>query len=208
MKINGKIAAVALFASVFGVLFMVSKPAHAACPPCSAPGQTECMMPDGTTVPENAQCANEAPAEPSTEPSITPSAAPSSNPVAPSTDPGNNGGGNNGGNNGGGNAGGTNSCPAGTSAKECAKKGLGEVTNPDDETDLTKIISTILNTVFFVLGIVAVIIIILGGFSYMTSQGDSSKVEKGKKTILYGVIGLIICLIASAIVNFVIKSLD
>ena len=71
------------------------------------------------------------------------------------------------------------------------------------KTDVTSII----NAVIGVLSIVCVIVIIIGGINYMTSAGDASKVEKGKKTILYGVIGLIICALAFAIVNFVIKTI-
>ena len=65
-------------------------------------------------------------------------------------------------------------------------------------------IGTILNWIIGSLGIVAVIVIIIGGINYMTSSGDAGKVDKAKKTILYGVIGLIICALAAAIVNFVI----
>lgn len=71
------------------------------------------------------------------------------------------------------------------------------------KTDVTNII----NAVIGVLGIVCVIVIIIGGINYMTSSGDAGKVEKAKKTILYGIIGLVICALAFAIVNFVIKSI-
>ena len=40
----------------------------------------------------------------------------------------------------------------------------------------------------------------------MTSSGEAAKVEKAKKTILYGLIGLVICVLAFAIVNFVIDN--
>lgn len=68
-------------------------------------------------------------------------------------------------------------------------------------------ITNIINAIIAVLGIVAVIIIIIGGVSYMTSSGDAGKVKKAKDTILYGVIGLVICVLAFAIVNFVIKNI-
>jgi uncharacterized membrane protein len=64
-----------------------------------------------------------------------------------------------------------------------------------------------INIAFTLIGIVAVIIIIIGAIHYMTSQGDPSKVTTGKKTIIGGVIGLIIVLLAFAIVNFVLNSL-
>ena len=50
--------------------------------------------------------------------------------------------------------------------------------------------------------------IILGGISYATSQGDPGKVKKGKDTILYGIIGLVVALLAYAIVNFVLGALQ
>ena len=65
-------------------------------------------------------------------------------------------------------------------------------------------IITILNVVITVTGLLAVIFIIIGGVHYMTSAGDSNKVKKAKDTILYAVIGLIICVLSFAIVNFVI----
>ena len=65
----------------------------------------------------------------------------------------------------------------------------------------------IVNVVIGVLGVVAVIVIIFGGVQYMTSAGDAGKVKKGKDTILYGIVGLVICILAAAIVNFVITGL-
>ncbi|MBR3122174.1 hypothetical protein IKF28_01880, partial [Candidatus Saccharibacteria bacterium] len=58
-----------------------------------------------------------------------------------------------------------------------------------------------------VLGLVCVIVMIIGGVSYMTSSGDAGKVKKAKDTILYGLIGLVICVLAFAIVNFVISNI-
>ena len=72
---------------------------------------------------------------------------------------------------------------------------------------LPSTISNIINAVIGILGLVCVIVIILGGVQYMVSTGESSKVKKAKDTILYGVIGLVICVLAFAIVNFVIKNI-
>lgn len=65
----------------------------------------------------------------------------------------------------------------------------------------------IINGVMMAVGIVAVIVIIVGGVNYATSQGDPSKVTKGKKILIGGIVGLIIVLLAFAIVNFVLKAL-
>lgn len=75
------------------------------------------------------------------------------------------------------------------------------------ENNLTSSIVAILENVIAVLGIACVVVMIIGGVNYMTSNGDSSKVEKGKKTILYGLIGLAICVLSFAIVNFVIANI-
>lgn len=84
------------------------------------------------------------------------------------------------------------------------------VTNADGKTvdnNLQTNVITIINAVIGVLGVVCVVVMIIGGVQYMTSTGDASKVEKGKKTILYGLIGLIICALSFAIVNFTINDI-
>ena len=75
-----------------------------------------------------------------------------------------------------------------------------------DGSQLGTSVGSILNIIIGSLGVIAVIVIIIGGVLYMTSSGDSGKVKKAKDTILYGVIGLIICVLAAAIVNFVIDN--
>ena len=71
---------------------------------------------------------------------------------------------------------------------------------------VTSTVNTVINVAIGIIGLLAVIMIIVGGFQYTTSSGDSGKVTKAKNTILYGVIGLVIALLAYAIVNFVLKS--
>lgn len=74
----------------------------------------------------------------------------------------------------------------------------------DNGGDFSHQVTTILSWIVGLLGIVAVVVIIMGGVSYMTSAGDAGKVKKAKDTILYGIIGLIVAALAFAIVNFVI----
>jgi len=73
--------------------------------------------------------------------------------------------------------------------------------------DLTSIVKTIINVIIGVVGFVAVVMMIIGGISFITSQGDAAKVTKARNTILYGVVGLIVAILAFAIVNFVLNSL-
>ena len=72
---------------------------------------------------------------------------------------------------------------------------------------LPGIVTKIINAIILVIGIVAVIAIVYGGVQYMTSTGNTDKIQKAKHTILYAVIGLIICVLAYAIVNIVIGTL-
>lgn len=79
--------------------------------------------------------------------------------------------------------------------------------NFEDASDLEITVINIINVIIGILGLVAVIVIIIGGINYMTSSGEAAKVKKAKDTILYGVIGLVICVLAFAIVNFVIANI-
>ena len=63
------------------------------------------------------------------------------------------------------------------------------------------------NTILYIVGIIAVIMLIVGGIKYVVSGGDSKKVTDAKNTVLYAIIGLVVCLLAFAIVNFVISAL-
>lgn len=88
-----------------------------------------------------------------------------------------------------------------SSASDEVKKAAGCSGGSDD---LPDIVVGILNAIIGVAGFVAVIWIIIGGVQYMTSSGDPSKTKKARDTILYACIGLVVCVLAFAIVNFVI----
>lgn len=72
--------------------------------------------------------------------------------------------------------------------------------------DLMDVLTIIINVIVGIVGFVAVAMIVMGGISFATSQGDTAKVAKARNTILYGVVGLVVALLAFAIVNFVLKS--
>lgn len=67
--------------------------------------------------------------------------------------------------------------------------------------------TNIINTLIFVIGAVAVIMIVIGGFRYVISGGDSGQINSAKNTILYAVIGLVVALMSYAIVNFILAGL-
>ncbi len=75
--------------------------------------------------------------------------------------------------------------------------------DPAEDDTLMTTVQGIINFALSVLGIVAVIVIIVGGVTYTTSLGDPGKITKAKNTILYGIIGLVVALLAFAVVNFV-----
>lgn len=70
--------------------------------------------------------------------------------------------------------------------------------------DLESSIASIISIVLGFLGMIAVIIILLGGFKWMTSAGNEDKIGEAKKLITNGVIGLVIILAAYALTTFVI----
>jgi len=72
------------------------------------------------------------------------------------------------------------------------------------EKELPEIIGNILNYVLSFVGVVLLIIVIYGGFLWMTAGGDEEKVGKARKLIINGAIGLAIILSSYAILNFLI----
>lgn len=69
------------------------------------------------------------------------------------------------------------------------------------------LVKNIINVLLWVVGILAVIMIVWSGISYIISSGDSAKVTKAKNTLVYSVVGLIVAILAAAIVNFVINQI-
>ena len=78
---------------------------------------------------------------------------------------------------------------------------------PSDLFGDTGAFKQVTNTILYIVGIVAVIMLIIGGIKYVVSGGDSKKVTDAKNTVLYAIIGLVIAFLAFAIVNFVISAL-
>lgn len=68
---------------------------------------------------------------------------------------------------------------------------------------LPEMIRTIVNVLLYVLGAVSIVVIIMAGVFYTLSAGDQNQVTKAKNTLLYAVIGLVVALLAYAIVNFI-----
>jgi len=73
-------------------------------------------------------------------------------------------------------------------------------------TSVTGYIKTAINIFSVVVGVIAVIMIIVGGVKYITSGGDAGNVTGAKNTILYAIIGLVIVALSQVIVQFVLGS--
>ena len=69
------------------------------------------------------------------------------------------------------------------------------------------LIKTVVNVLLWAVGILSVIMIIFSGFRYITSAGDASKTKSARSTLIYSVVGLIVAIMAWAIVNMVIDRL-
>jgi hypothetical protein len=67
-------------------------------------------------------------------------------------------------------------------------------------------ISTPISWAFWLLAAIAVIMIIVGGIKYVTSQGNQQQLQSAKSTILYAVVGLLVAIAARAIVQLVVDS--
>lgn len=89
---------------------------------------------------------------------------------------------------------------AGTADNVGTKLGLGS-------TDPRVMVASIINMAMGFLGIIAVMIILIGGFKWMTAGGAEDKVEEAGKLIKAGIIGLVIILASWAIAKFVVSSL-
>jgi len=87
--------------------------------------------------------------------------------------------------------------------------GINEITSQIQlgAKDPREIVAQIINTAMMFLGIIAVVIILLGGFKWMTAAGNEEKVSEAQKLMGAGVIGLVIILASWGIASFVLNQL-
>lgn len=89
----------------------------------------------------------------------------------------------------------------------CSKSSDDAVICKGGSSGLFGVIETVIQVMLVIGGIIAVIMIVLGGIRYITSNGDQADVKAAKDTILYAVIGLIVSAAAFAIVTWVVGKL-
>jgi hypothetical protein len=74
--------------------------------------------------------------------------------------------------------------------------------------EASQVVGGVLTVVYWMVGVLSVIFIIIGGFKYVTSGGDPKNTASAKNTILYAVVGVVVAILAFAIVNFVIEGVE
>ncbi len=87
------------------------------------------------------------------------------------------------------------------------KTTAGKAGIPTSQTSLPVLVGTILNGVLSLVGVVFMVIIVWGGFLWMTARGNDQQVEKAKNLITSAVIGLVIIAGGYAITNFVLTQI-
>ena len=94
----------------------------------------------------------------------------------------------------------TNLC----SGTDLTLSGTGNCTDTEGaKSTIDNTISLALNIFSSIVGIIAVVMIIVGGVKYITSQGESANITSAKNTILYALVGLVVVALAQVIVRFV-----
>lgn len=66
------------------------------------------------------------------------------------------------------------------------------------------ILKNVINVMLYLAGAIAVLVIVVGGIRYITSDGDPASANKAKNTIIYALVGLVVAVMSYSIVNFVI----
>lgn len=74
------------------------------------------------------------------------------------------------------------------------------------EESIQGVVKTIINVISAIAGIIAVIMIVVGGLKFVTAGGSSESVSSAKNTIIYAIVGLIVIAFAQAIVRFVLQT--
>lgn len=102
--------------------------------------------------------------------------------------------------------GGANNGGGGNSAAQQARAGV-DSTGTNSNTEMKGVTKTVVSVMMFILGALAVIMIIYSGIQYVISVGDSGKIQKAKNTLIYSIVGLVVAMFAYAIVDFVLDNL-
>lgn len=85
--------------------------------------------------------------------------------------------------------------------------GKGGYTTDEGAASVPRIVGLIINALLSITGLIFIILTVVAGFNWMTSQGNEEKIKKSKNTLTSSIIGLIITLSAWTIWNFIFVNL-
>lgn len=90
----------------------------------------------------------------------------------------------------------------------CKGDSSSQVCKASSSNNMGALVSNITSVLLWAIGAVSVIMIVIGGFKYVTSNGDSNSIQSAKNTILYSAIGLAVAILGQGIVIFVVNWLS
>jgi hypothetical protein len=93
-------------------------------------------------------------------------------------------------------------CNAGNSPQGQVLDGVGTTGSSCDGSGVGNLVVAVVRILSWIVGIVAVIMIIVSGFKYIVSGGDSAKITSAKNTLIYALIGVAVAVLAQILVNF------
>lgn len=104
----------------------------------------------------------------------------------------------------------TNAEPAKNPNADKVCEGVGAISgdtdcDPKASTTVNKLIKNIINLLSWGIGVISVIVVMLGGFSIITANGDAAKVTKGRQMVMYALVGLVVVALSQVIVKFVLN---
>lgn len=79
----------------------------------------------------------------------------------------------------------------------------GDCDSSVPQDNINDLITSVVNIFSMIVGVIAVIFIVYGGFKYITSGGDSGKISAAQQSIIYAIVGLVVVALAQIIVRFV-----
>ncbi|MBI3231918.1 MAG: hypothetical protein HYZ51_02465 [Candidatus Doudnabacteria bacterium] len=85
---------------------------------------------------------------------------------------------------------------------------IGGISGSQTLTGPTGLIYRIVSLLLFVAGALAVVFVIIGGYQYITSAGNEEQSEKGKKTLLNAIIGIVVIVLSYVIINVVVNTIS
>lgn len=88
----------------------------------------------------------------------------------------------------------------------CSGNSTSAVCKAKNTDTASSIVRKLIETMLQLLGSIAVIMIVIGGIRYTTSDGDASRLKNARDTIIYAAVGLVVAIMSYAIVNFVVGS--